>query len=100
MNELVQNATLDLIYSFRLQKPELQGLAVDKLTGTFDKYDSSRNVVELIVDGQTVAKAKLKNDPEFSLTPKNELVIGRNYKSIELKIDGKIFLKEISLHLK
>ena len=98
VNDVMQDVQIDVVASFKLNKPEFQGLLVERIEGDFQVYDSSRNNMILTLDRKKVAEVRLSGN-KFVLVANKPLRIGQ-FKKLLLVIDGKIYLKEFRIYMR
>ena len=94
----MQDLQIDVVASFKLTKPEYQGLLIERIEGDFQTYDSSRNTLILTLDRKKVAEVRLSGN-KFVLVANKPLRIGQ-FKKLLLDVDGKIYLKEFRIYMR
>jgi hypothetical protein len=98
VNNVMQDVQIDVVASFKLNKPEFQGLLVERIEGDFQLYDSNRNNLVLTLDRKKVAEVRLSGN-KFALVANKPLRIGQ-FKKLLLDLDGKIYLKEFRIYMR
>lgn len=98
VNDVMQDVQIDVVASFKLNKPEYHGLLIERIEGDFQTYDSSRNTLILSTDRKKVAEVSLSGN-KFVLVSSKPLKIGQ-FKKLLLDVDGKIYLKEFRIYMR